>query len=119
MENHLNHKGYFGSVEYSAENHILYGKIMGVNDLVTYEAESVGKLKEEFTEAVEDYLETCKELGKEPDKRYKGVFNVRTSKTVHAYLALLAEKKQMKLNEVVNKAFDFLMKNEDKVITHK
>ena len=42
---------------------------------------------------------------------------MRTTKRVHAYLAILAEKRKMKLNEVVNKAFDYLMKNEDKVIS--
>lgn len=117
MENYLKHKNYYGSVEFSADDNTLYGKIIGINDLVTYEAESVNELKNSFKEAVEDYLETCKELEKEPNKFYKGIFNVRTSSRVHAYLAILAEKKQMKLNEVVNKAFDFLMNNEDIVIT--
>lgn len=117
MENYLKHKDYYGSVEFSADDNTLYGKIIGINDLVTYEAESVNELKTSFKEAVEDYLETCKELKKEPNKFYKGIFNVRTSSRVHAYLAILAEKKQMKLNEVVNKAFDFLMNHEDMVIT--
>lgn len=118
MENYLKHQNYFGSVEFSADDNILYGKIIGINDLVTYEAESIVKLKEAFIHSIEDYLQTCKELEKKPNKFYKGVFNVRTSRTVHAYLAVLAEKKQMKLNEVVNKAFDFLIKNEDIVISN-
>ena len=118
MENYLKHKNYFGSVEFSADDNILYGQIIGINDLVTYEAESVDKLKEVFIDSVEDYLQTCKSLDKEPNKFYKGVFNVRTSRAVHAYLAVLADKKQMKLNEVVNKAFDYLIKNEDIVITN-
>jgi predicted HicB family RNase H-like nuclease len=116
MENYLKHKNYFGSVEFSAEDTVLYGKIIGINDLVTYEAVSVEDLKNAFIEAVEDYLETCKDLNKSPDKFFKGVFNVRTSNSVHRSLALLAEKKKMKLNEVVNKAFDFLIENEDAVI---
>ncbi|HAO15233.1 MAG TPA: toxin-antitoxin system HicB family antitoxin [Tenacibaculum sp.] len=117
MSNYLTHGDYYGSVEFSADDNILYGKIIGINDLVTYEAESVDDLKGAFIEAIEDYLETCKSLGKEPNKLYKGAFNVRTTKRVHAYLAILAEKRKMKLNEVVNKAFDYLMKNEDKVIS--
>ena len=119
MGNYLKHKNYFGSVAFNAEDNILYGRIIGINDLVTYEAESAGELKSAFIDAIEDYLEICKSLEKEPNKLYKGVFNVRTSSAVHTYLAILAEKKQMKLNEVVNKAFDFLMENEDKVINLK
>lgn len=116
MADYLKHKAYLGSVEFSAEDGILHGKIIGINDLVTFEADSVNELQKVFNEAVEDYLETCKELDKEPNKFFKGVFNVRTSNELHRDLALIAEKKQMKLNELVNKAFDFLVKNEDKVL---
>lgn len=116
MENYLKHKNYFGSVEFSSEENLLFGKIIGIDDLVTYEADSVKELKNAFIESVEDYLETCNSLGKEPDKFFKGVFNVRTSNAVHRHLAILAEKKKIKLNELVNKAFDFLIKNEEKVL---
>ena len=107
MENFLKHSNYFGSVEFSAEDKILHGKIIGINDLVTYEGVTVEELTNSFVEAVDDYLETCKSLEKSPDKFFKGVFNVRTSNSVHRSLAILAEKKKMKLNEIVNKAFSF------------
>ena len=116
MADYLKHKDYLGSVEFSAEDGVLFGKIIGINDLVTFEANSVEGLQQAFNDAVEDYLETCKELEKEPNKFFKGVFNVRTSNERHRDLALIAEKKQMKLNELVNKAFDFLVNNEDKVL---
>lgn len=116
MGNYLTHKNYFGSVEFSADDNILHGKIIGIIDLVTYEGDSVENLKSAFIEAVDDYLETCEIIGKEPNKLFKGVFNVRTSRSVHAYLAILAERKKIKLNEVVNKAFAYLMENEEKVI---
>lgn len=115
MENYLKHKEYFGSVEYSAEDSILFGQIIGINDLVSYEGTSIDELKSAFCESVEDYLDTCKELGKEPNKFFKGVFNVRTSRERHRELATIADKKKMKLNQLVNKAFDYLVKNEDKV----
>lgn len=119
MENYLKHHNYFGSVEFSAADKILHGKIIGINDLVTYEGTTVEELTNSFMEAVDDYLETCNELGKAPDKFYKGLFNVRTSTKIHYALAVLAEKKKMKLNEVVNKAFNFLIENEDLVIKSK
>ncbi len=116
MEDYLKHKDYLGSVDFSAEDGVLYGKIIGVNDLVTYEGTSVEELKTAFIDSVEDYLATCKDIGKEPNKFFKGFFNVRTSNETHRELAIIAEKKNMKLNELVNKAFDFLLKNEDKVL---
>lgn len=116
MEDYLKYKNYLGSVEFSATDGVLHGKIIGINDLVTYEGDSVSDLQEAFIDSVDDYLQTCSELKKEPNKFFKGVFNVRTSSVRHRDLAVIAEKKKMKLNELVNKAFDFLVNNEDEVL---
>ncbi len=116
MADNLEYKGYFGTVAYSSGDGMLHGKIIGISDLVTFEGSSVKELKQAFEKSVDEYLETCKKLGKEPDKYFKGVFNVRTSAEIHRELSVMAEKKKMKLNELVNKAFDFLVKNEDKVL---
>jgi len=116
MENILKYKNYVGIVEYSAEDSILYGKIIGINDLVSYQGTSVSELKTSFENAVDDYLELCLEIGKEPNKMYRGVFNVRTSKENHRALSLFASKRSMKLNEVVNKALEYLINNEDLVL---
>jgi len=116
MKKHLEYKGYNGTVEFSAEDNCLFGKMIGISDLVNYEAQSVNELKNVFNEAVEDYLTTCKELNKEPKKHFKGVFNVRVSSSIHENLALIADKKKIKLNELASIAFDYLIKNEDKVL---
>jgi predicted HicB family RNase H-like nuclease len=116
MKNTLEYKGYLGTVEYSNEDNCLYGKIIGIDDLVNYEAQSVEELNNYFKESVKDYLATCKEINKEPNKTFKGVFNVRTSKDNHRALSIIAEKHKMKLNEVINKAFDFFITNEDKIL---
>jgi predicted HicB family RNase H-like nuclease len=61
MKNTLKYKSYLGTVEYSNEDNCLYGKIIGIDDLVNYEAQSVEELKNNFKESIEDYLTTCKE----------------------------------------------------------
>ena len=116
MTNYLEYKGYIGTVEFSAEDNCLYGKVSGINDFVNYEAQTVDNLTNAFKEAIEDYLKTCEQLGKEPNKVFKGVFNVRAGSPRHRKLALIADKKKMKLNELVNIAFDYLIKNEDEVL---
>ena len=112
----LNHKGYTGTIDFSLKDNILFGKIIGIDDLVSYEAENLSQLKKSFKEAVEDYLDNCKEIGKNPDKTFSGTFNVRTSNQLHKKLSFLASSRNMKLNEVVNVACDFLVKNEDKIL---
>ena len=116
MKNYLEYKGYTGTVEFSAEDNCLFGKIVGINDLINYEAQDVLELKEVFEESVNDYLDTCKELGKQPNKVFKGVFNVRTNTAIHQSLVLLAARKNIKLNDLANKALSYLVKNENAVL---
>ena len=116
MKNYLEHKGYIGTVEFSADDKVFFGKIQGINDLILFEGESVSELENSFIEAVDDYLETCKELGKEPNKTFKGSFNVRVNKKVHQKLFMLAAKKGMNLNQLVNKSLNFTVENEEAVL---
>ena len=106
MTDTLEYNGYTGSVEYSAEDECLYGKLQNIRDLVNYEAEDVKSLKAEFEAAVDDYLVTCDELGKAADKPYKGTFNVRTSPKIHRDLDLLAARTGESLNLVVGKGLE-------------
>ena len=101
--NMLKHKDFFGSVEYSADDDCFFGKIIGTTDLVTFEGDSVESLKVAFREAVEDYLALCIEVGKEPQKTYKGSFNVRISPDLHKEAAMLASRKGVSLNAFVEK----------------
>ena len=103
-DNMLKYRDFCGSVEYSANDECFFGKIIGTADLVTFEGESVDKLKKAFNEAVEDYLVLCREAGKEPLKTYKGSFNVRLSPELHRRTAILARKRNMSLNSFVEKA---------------
>lgn len=100
----LQYKGYLGSVECSVEDDCLYGQILYVNDLVNYEADSPAGLQAAFEQAVDDYLQTCGELGKEPDKSFKGSFNVRISPELHKEAAKQAYIYEESLNEFVAQA---------------
>lgn len=68
MKNCLQHKGYNGTVKFSTDDKVFFAKLEGINDLVTFEGDDVRVLENSFIDAVEDYLETCKKLGKEPEK---------------------------------------------------
>jgi len=115
MSNTLTYKEYIASVEFCAEDEVFYGRVLGINDLITFEGSDVKKLKSAFNEAVDDYLETCKELNKEPNKTYKGVFNVRVDTSVHKQAALIASQNQITLNEFVKRAIAFAIENKAKL----
>ncbi len=102
--NILEYKGYHTKIEFDSVEFILRGKIEGINDLVDFECEDIKDLETEFHEAVDAYLEFCKEVGKDPDKEYKGTFNVRISPDLHKKLAIIAMKNGDTLNASVEKA---------------
>jgi len=104
MKNTLNYKGYFGSVEFSDKDDVFHGRIIGINDHITYEGDSVKNLRRDFKSAVDEYLETCAELGKEPEKAYKGSFNVRIEPALHRQLAVYSLSHGKSLNTTVAEA---------------
>lgn len=101
---YFDYKGYHGSAEVCTQSKILHGKIQFIQDLVTYEATSIEDLKAEFESAVDDYLETCKALGKEPDKEFRGSFNVRLGSELHREVAIAAFRNGKTLNEFIKEA---------------
>lgn len=100
----MEYKGYHTKIEFDAESMSLRGKIEGINDYIDFEAEDTTAIEAEFRSAVDDYLEFCAEVGKEPEKEYKGTFNVRISPELHKKLALRAFKDGRSLNAEVEKA---------------
>lgn len=104
----LAYKGYSGSVSFSQEDEVFYGKILGVNDTVTYEAETAKNLTKAFREAVDDYLKTCEKMGKPPSREFKGSFNVRIQPELHRKAHL----KSQALNVSMNKYIEEIIKRE-------
>ena len=98
----LEYKGYLGTVEYSADDHCLYGKLAYIRDLVNYEATTVKSLEREFKTAVDDYLMTCEREGRKPNTPFKGTFNVRIDPELHRLATIAAGEKS--LNAFVSSA---------------
>ena len=104
MKNSMEYKGYVGSVEFSEADCRLFGKVMGIRALISYEGETARELLDDFHEAVDAYLELCDEEGQEPERAYKGSFNVRISPELHKKAALCAIANQISLNNLIENA---------------
>ena len=104
MKNALQYKDYYGSVEFSNEDDIFFGIIIGINDHISFEGDSVTTLRKNFEESVDWYIETCKEIGKEPEKMYKGSFNVRIDPALHRDLVVYSASQGKTLNATVEEA---------------
>ncbi|MBO9731875.1 MAG: type II toxin-antitoxin system HicB family antitoxin [Chitinophaga sp.] len=102
----LQYKGFLGSVHFSAEDDVFFGKIEEIDDLISFEASTVKDLHISFEEAVEDYLELCKKANKEPFKPAKGSFNVRISPELHRKAIHTSKQMHLNLNQFVQQAIE-------------
>ncbi len=101
MANTIEYNGYIGTIEYSQDDKCFFGKIDMINDLITFEAQNATELEENFKNAVDEYLQTCKELNREPQKAFKGIFNVRTGTELHRLAVQNALKMGISLNSYI------------------
>lgn len=99
MKNTMTYKGYSARIEYDDEDGVLTGRIAGIRDGVGFHADSVDELKGAFQEAVDDYIETCARVGKEPQKPFSGRVMFRVDPEVHRRAALAAELSGKSLNQ--------------------
>lgn len=113
----LTHNGYVGSIEVSVEDACLHGRILFIDDLVTYEGETVHEIRAAFQDAVDRYLAHCERVGKPANKPYSGTFNVRIGSELHSKAAKVAHMKKIKLNEFVKQAIKAAI-DMDGVVTH-
>ena len=104
MKNTISYKGYYGSVEFSDEDNVFFGKIIGINDRITYEGEDAKSLRRDFEDAVDEYIELCSQMGKEPEKSYKGTLSVKIAPTLHRQLAVFSASNGKKLNTIIEEA---------------
>ena len=106
----IEYKGYTGVFEFDPSIEAFHGRVVGLQDVVTFQGQSLDELRWEMAESVEDYLEFCAEVGKEPERPYRGEFLVRTTPEVHRAAAIEAEASGMSLNAWVEAAITSVVK---------
>lgn len=102
----MEYLGYHASVEYDPEDRIFIGKVCGITDSLNFHGTTVDELENMFHQSIDNYLELCKELGKKPDKEYKGSFNVRISPELHKQVSIKATENKLTLNQFVARALE-------------
>ncbi|MCD8371634.1 MAG: type II toxin-antitoxin system HicB family antitoxin [Clostridiales bacterium] len=100
----LEYKGYHATVEFDADDGIFVGEVFGIADSLNFHGRSVDELEEMFRQSIDNYLEFCKNIGKEPDREFRGSFNVRMSPEMHRKAVLAAKQHKMTLNQYVVRA---------------
>jgi predicted HicB family RNase H-like nuclease len=102
----MNHQGYSARIEYDDADGIFFGRIAGIRDGVTFHADTVEGLRTAFREAVDDYIETCRKIGKSPQKAYSGQMMFRVDPDLHRRAATAAELAGKSLNQWAEEVLD-------------
>ncbi len=114
----MTHKGFTGSMEASIEDECLHGRVLFIDDIVTYEGETVAELKDSFVAAVDRYIAYCKRTGKPANKPFSGSFNVRVGPELHKAAAVMAAQEGMKLNELMGNALRLYIETPNARVEH-
>ena len=102
--NSLLYKGYTARIDFSDEDDCFIGRILGIKDIIGFHGDTVKELKNAFYEAVDDYNQACKAIGKKPQKPYSGNLMLRIPPEVHAAVATAAEVHGMSINQWASNA---------------
>lgn len=95
----MTYQGYAARIEYSDEDGCFVGHVAGIRDVIGFHGESVAELRAAFEEAVDDYLQTCAQLGRPAQRPYSGRLMLRLPPEVHAHAAMMAEARGKSLNQ--------------------
>ena len=104
----LTHDGYVATVEYDDEADVFHGEVVNTRDVLTFQGRTVDELKAAFADTVADYLDWCRERGKEPERPFSGHFTVRVPPELHRRAAAAAARRGKSLNRFVAEVLERL-----------
>lgn len=99
MSSTIIYKNYTASVIYDTEDDVLVGRVMNIDDVITFHAASIPELKTAMSETVEDYLQACESLGQTANKPASGKLMLRIAPEVHASALRAASNARQSLNK--------------------
>ncbi len=107
----MKYKGYRATIAYDENDKIFVGEVFGITDSLSFSGISISELEESFHNRINNYIDLCAQLGKEPEKEFSGSFNVRITPALHKEASVYAAENRMTLNQVVSKAVEEFLRN--------
>jgi len=104
MINTLSYRGYTASMTFDVEDKIIVGRVLDVDDIISFHGESVGDFESSFHRVVDDYVAACEQLGSPPEKPASGKLMLRVAPAVHAAALKAAARSGISLNKWAEQA---------------
>ncbi|MFZ9739179.1 MAG: type II toxin-antitoxin system HicB family antitoxin [Prochlorothrix sp.] len=102
----LKYKDYSGLLEVDTDENILFGTVIDIDDVITFQAETIEEARQAFQDSVEEYLTFCAELGRNPEKPFSGKLQLRTNPELHRKLFLIAKREGVSINTWIENTLD-------------
>jgi predicted HicB family RNase H-like nuclease len=102
----MTHEGYLATVELDEDAGLFHGEVVNTRDVLTFQGRTLDELRAAFAETIADYIDWCRERGKEPERPYSGNFTVRLPPELHRRIAITAARQRKSLNAFVSEALE-------------
>jgi predicted HicB family RNase H-like nuclease len=104
MTNTMSYRGYTASMTVDTEDKVIVGRVLDVDDIITFHGESVSEFESNFRTTIDDYIAACEKLGTPPEKPASGRLMLRVAPNVHAAALKAAARNGMSLNKWAERA---------------
>lgn len=101
MNDLMKYREYSAIIKFDSECNLFRAEVVDINDLITFHGDSVQALDRAFKDAIDDYLEHCKEIGRTPEKPYSGKISLRMSPGLHKRTARRASEHGKSINAFI------------------
>lgn len=96
---HMSYKNYTASMSFDAEDKIIVGRVLNIDDIIVFHGESITEFEAAFHELIDSYIAACKQLGSAPEKSASGKMMLRIAPSIHAAAIKAAARKGVSLNK--------------------
>jgi predicted HicB family RNase H-like nuclease len=97
----MTYKGYTANMMFDAEDKIIVGRVLDIDDIITFHAESIAEFEQNFQASVDDYLLACQQLGQIAEKPVSGRLMLRIAPAIHAAAIKAAASSGQSMNKWV------------------
>jgi len=100
------YKGYQANVSFDEDALLFHGDVLGIRDVITFQARSAEELPKAFHDSVDDYLDWAAEDGFTPQKPYSGKLAFRTTPEHHQLISEAASANAISINQWMDNALE-------------
>ena len=103
MTNRMTYSGYTARMDFDPDDKIIVGRVIDIDDIVTFHGTSVAEFEAAFKTAVDGYIHACEQLEPAADKPASGRLMLRVSPVVHAAAVKASARSGQSLNKWAEK----------------